>query len=149
MTVKETDILKRVLLFRDIGFCDNCKHAIGYYKDHKELIHYLDLFPDDELSAEIQKTHCKKPVFNGQTEEKKANLADLFSKIKQLADERRQAFDEFQKAVEEVLDIELPYGFASQSDIDWQDVLVWGIEDASFNDFMRDLEIYRKEVEHK
>ena len=145
MSVKEVDMMKRVLAFRAVGFCDSCKHAIGYYKDYKELIHFLDLFPDDQLSEDIQKTHCKKPTLKGQTEEKMIQIAALFSEVKKLANERRKAFDEFKDAVEEHLDIELPYGFESQSDIDWQDVLVWGIEDASFEDFMRDLELERKE----
>lgn len=145
MAVKKNDMLKRVLLFRPVGFCDNCKHSIGYYKDYKELIHYLDLFPEDLLSAEIQKTHCKKPEFNVQTEEKMTQIAALFSEVKKLAGERRNAFDEFRNAIEEHLDIQLPYGFESQSGIDWQDVLVWGIEDATFDDFIRDLELERKE----
>ena len=145
MSVKEADMMKRVSAFRAVGFCDNCKHAIGYYKDYKELIHFLDLFPDDQLSEDIQKTHCKKPTFCGQTEEKMTQIAALFSEVKKLADERRKAFDEFKDTIEEHLDIELPYGFESHSDIDWQDVLVWGIEDASFEDFMRDLELERKE----
>ncbi len=143
--IKETDVRKRILGFRHVGYCDDCKHAVGYYENYKKLIHFLDLFPDDELSDETRRTHCNNPSFGGQTEEKMTLLASLFSMVKQRADERRQAFEEFKNELETALNIELPYGFDAVSEIDWQDVLVWGIEDASFEEFMKDLELYRKQ----
>ncbi len=146
MIIKEPDVRKRILGFKHVGYCDNCKHAVGYYGNYKKLIHFLDLFPDDELSEEARRTHCKNPSFGGQTNEKMTLLASLFSMVKQRADERRRAFEEFKNEIETTLDIELPYGFDSVSNIDWQDVLVWGIEDASFEDFMKDLELYRKQA---
>lgn len=130
--------ISRLAGFRHIGYCDTCHHIIGYFKDGKELVHFLDLFPDDELAEDISKTHCKFPHFEGQNEKTLVKLAALFKEVKDLASERAEALSKFTKEWEEVFNTELPALTESESGIDWQDVLLWGIEDASFMDFLKD-----------
>ena len=138
--------ISRLVGFKSIGKCDNCNHIIGYFQDGKELVHFLDLFPDDELSEDIGKTHCKFPHFENQNEKKLVKLAELFNQVKQLASERDKALSKFTKEWEEVFETELPSLTESESEIDWQDVLLWGIEDASFMDFLKDNDMLENKI---
>lgn len=131
-------VIKRLLNFHYIGKCDKCGHAVGYYGDGKELIHYLDLFPEDELADDINKTHCREPTYADNTRRDITELAQLFNKIKDLASQRNDAMIRFAKEWGNVFGVELPGILESGSEIDWQDVLVWGIDDASFDVFMKD-----------
>ena len=128
----------RLVGFKYIGLCEVCHHAVGYFKDSNVLLHYLDLFPDDELAEDIAKTHCKNPSFENQNEKNLVKLAELFEQVKDFASQRAKALNKFAKEWEAVFGTELPMLADSKSEIDWQDVLLWGIEDASFVDFLRD-----------
>ncbi len=147
MNKKEPDPIARMLKYKSVGVCDNCGHAVGYYDNSKELIHYLDLFPDDQLAEDISKTHCSKPSCKVEFEEDTRQLEQLFEEIKALATLREKAVNKFCKMFEDLYDYEAPTVLESNYGIDWQDVLVWGIEDASFADFLRDVKIYIATVE--
>lgn len=141
---KEPDVLARMLRYKSAGPCDNCGHDVGYYGNGTELIHYMDLFPDDELADDIGKTHCKNPSRKAMDVEKNLQVEILFDKLKRLASQRNDALGEFQSKFEEVFGYEAPLSMESDHGIDWQDVLVWGIADASFEDFLKDVGVYKQ-----
>ena len=140
MTGKTNKIayISRLVGFRSIGQCDNCHHLIGYFQGGKELVHFLDLFPDDDLVEDISKTHCKFPHYEQQDEKTLVKLAELFNQVKELASERATVLEKFTKEWEDIFGTELPALTDSDSGIEWQDVLLWGIEDASFMSFLKD-----------
>ena len=145
-TTDKSAFMFRLVGFKYIGLCDKCHHAVGYLKDSHVLLHYLDLFPDDELSEDIAKTHCKNPSFENQKEKNLVKLAELFEQVKDFASQRAKALNKFSKEWEDVFGTELPMLADCEFEIDWQDVLLWGIKDASFVDFLRDIKVNFKEA---
>lgn len=69
-------------------------------------------------------------------------LKEIFDSIKELASKRNDQFKKFTGLYREIYSEDLPA--VIDRDTDWQDVLVWGIEDGDFEEFLNDIAITRK-----